>query len=221
MDVVGIDGCPKGWVAVRLVDGRFDGARFCPTLAEATSMAGTVAVDIPLGLVDHGWRECDGLVSALLKGHASSVFRIPPRRVVEADGYEAANALCRELTGKGLSRQSHALFPRILEADALREAGVPELHEVHPELSFRVMAGRPLRWSKKTWNGQAERRRLLDSAGILPPDDLAEAGSVPLVDVLDATAAAWSAHRVATGAAGSHPDPPQLDGAGGPVAIRC
>jgi predicted RNase H-like nuclease len=37
-------------------------------------------------------------------------------------------------------------------------------------------------------------------------------------DVLDAAAAAWSAHRVATGVAGSMPDPPQVNERGQRVA---
>jgi Protein of unknown function (DUF429) len=44
--------------------------------------------------------------------------------------------------------------------------------EVHPEVSFAALAGRPLRNSKRSWNDQMEQRRLLASAGIELPDEL-------------------------------------------------
>lgn len=47
----------------------------------------------------------------------------------------------------------------------------------------------------------------------------AAAGEVPVDDVLDAAAAAWSAHRIASGRAQSHPEPPQRVGAGRRIAL--
>jgi predicted RNase H-like nuclease len=42
------------------------------------------------------------------------------------------------------------------------------------------------------------------------PDNLGAAGDVPCDDILDATAAGWSADRIARGIASSLPDPPQF-----------
>jgi predicted RNase H-like nuclease len=42
------------------------------------------------------------------------------------------------------------------------------------------------------------------------PDNLGAAGAVPCDDILDAAAAAWSAHRIAKGIASSLPDPAQF-----------
>nr|WP_255496932.1 DUF429 domain-containing protein [Nocardiopsis sp. FR6] len=168
VEVVGVDACRKGWLAVRLVDGRFRDARLCGLLEEAAAESGpkVVSVDIPLGLTDEGWRECDLCVPALLGPRAHSVFRIPPRAVVEAADYTAANALCRKMLGGGLARQAHALFPKILKADRIRRSGADHLYEVHPELSFRTMAGAPLRSAKRTWNVQEHRRALLAEKGV-------------------------------------------------------
>jgi len=47
------------------------------------------------------------------------------------------------------------------------------------------------------------RRRLLKGAGIVLPEKL---GALPLIDVLDAAAAAWSAARYARGEARSLPE---------------
>ncbi|NYH55744.1 putative RNase H-like nuclease [Nocardiopsis arvandica] len=221
MEVVGVDGCRKGWVAVHLVDGMFHRVRVCPSLEEAVDVAAAAAVtvDIPLGLVGNGWRECDLRVRGMLGPLGNTVFRIPPRRVVETVGFDAANALCKEVVGQGLSHQTNSLFPKILEADVLRRAGAHRLYEVHPELSFRTMAGQPLVFSKKTWNGQRLRDRLLAEAGVRLPEDLGPSGKVAVDDVLDAAAAAWTAHRIADDQAMSCPDPPERDEQGEPIAI--
>jgi len=71
--------------------------------------------------------------------------------------------------------------------------------EVHPEVCFRAMKGKPLDYSKHSWNGQAERRRLIACAGIVLPDYIPDAGKVPPDDLLDAAAAAWTAWRVVRG----------------------
>ncbi|MFD6949081.1 hypothetical protein A6A08_06905 [Nocardiopsis sp. TSRI0078] len=221
VEVVGVDACRKGWMAVRLVDGRFRDARLCDRLKEVTAKPGSqiVAVDIPLGLTDREWRECDLRVPALLGPRSHSVFRVPSRAVVETADYAEANALCRDMTGRGLTRQAHALFPKILEADRIRRSGADHLYEVHPELSFRTMAGAPLSWAKRTWNGQRHRHALLAEEGIVLPEDLGAAGEAAVDDVLDAAAAAWSAHRIALDRALSCPESEQLDASGRPIAI--
>ncbi|MEV2275336.1 DUF429 domain-containing protein [Nocardiopsis sp. NPDC049922] len=221
MEVVGVDGCRRGWVAVHLRDGRWLRAGLHPDLScvlKDTS-AHVVAVDIPMGLLADGARACDGRIRGLLGPRANSVFPTPPRGVVQVEDFETANRLCRRLTGRGLSRQTFALFPKIREVDALRGEWGDRLYEVHPELSFRAMAGAPLRSGKRTWNGQALRMRLLADEGIVAPEDLAEAGEVPVDDVLDAAAAAWTAARIAAGRAHTCPDRPERDERGGPIAI--
>ncbi|WP_433894570.1 DUF429 domain-containing protein [Streptomyces sp. CA-111067] len=93
-------------------------------------------------------------------------------------------------------------------------------YEMHPEVSFQAMAGgTPLSQSKKSWRGQAVRRALLAAAGIQLGDELGEADSVPTDDVLDAAAAAWSAHRIAVETAQRLPATAERDAAGRLVAI--
>jgi predicted RNase H-like nuclease len=87
-------------------------------------------------------------------------------------------------------------------------------------LVFAALAGAPVAESKKTWNGQAKRRRLLAGAGVELPDDLGAAGLVGADDVLDAAAVAWCAHRIARGQAAYLPaDHDQLDHRGRPIRI--
>lgn len=224
--VVGLDGCKGGWVAVVLEDREFAEAAFIPTAAEALTTwpdLTVLAIDIPIGLPDDTVpypRLAD--VEArkrLLKGR-SSVFPTPPRAVLAEESYATALARSPELMGVGLSRQAFALRDKILEVDALARSE-PRIHEVHPEISFREMAGQSVNvwYPKKTWNGLAQRRRCLAEAGTDLPDHLESAGRAAADDVLDAAAAAWSAWRIAIGRASTLPDPPQESADGRPIAI--
>ena len=95
----------------------------------------------------------------------------------------------------GVSAQAHALGPRIKHVTAVAEHDA-RIYEVHPELSFRAMnAWRPLSHPKKSAGGALERIALLRSHAIAL-DHLDQAGSVPLDDVVDAAAAAWTANRI-------------------------
>jgi predicted RNase H-like nuclease len=221
--VVGVDACSAGWIAVVLGQGAFAQAVVAAGFRElvaAVPSASIVAVDIPIGLPTNGWRRADMEARRFLGGRSSSVFATPPRAAVEASSYEEANRSCRALTGQGLSRQAWALAPKILEVDRCRSEMGASLFEIHPEALFRALAGRPLTAGKRTWAGYVERRSLLDAVGIVVPADIGPAGLRAAVDdVLDATAAAWSAKRIASGVGRSLPDPPERDAEGQPVAI--
>jgi predicted RNase H-like nuclease len=85
------------------------------------------------------------------------------------------------------------------------------------EVSFAALACRHFRYSKRSWNGQMERRRLLAAAGINLPGELS-AGQAAADDVLDAAIAASSAARKARGEATPLPPDPRVQD-GRPVAI--
>jgi predicted RNase H-like nuclease len=129
------------------------------------------------------------------------VFATPPRAVLEAVSYAEARRVALEVTGKSVSVQSYALARRILEVDEYASTDARVI-EVHPEVSFRELAHRPLR-SKHTSDGLAERRRLLEEAEIELPSS---APRISEPDLLDATIAAWSAKRYACGEALALPE---------------
>jgi predicted RNase H-like nuclease len=225
MRAVGIDACRGGWVAVTLDDGQVSAVHVRTGLAEVLAEcpgAAAVGLDMPLGLVQGGWRQADELAATRLGAYRSRVFRVPPRPVWNAATHREAVSLCRQLTEPpaGFSVQAWGLKEKLQQADELRARLPDHLFEVHPELSFAALNdGTPIAAGKKTWNGQMARRALLASAGIRLPGDLNEAGAVPADDILDAAAAAWSANRIASGQASSLPDPPQPDDTGRPIAI--
>jgi predicted RNase H-like nuclease len=224
MRVAGVDACRNGWVAVSL-----DAAAPVIAVRVKASLAAlltpwlepggaiTVGIDMPLGLLERGWREADRAARRLLGPRRSSVFAIPPRAAWAQPSHRLANERCRELTGQGFSAQAWGLRAKLLEAGQYRDRCGHPLYEVHPELAFAAMAGRPLAHSKHTAAGRDVRRRLLAGAGI----EIPAVTPAPLAgDVLDAAAVAWSARRIAAGHAVTLPAEPQHDRAGREIAIR-
>jgi predicted RNase H-like nuclease len=200
--VAGVDGCRKGWIAIVLEEGRFARAEFSPTFAELLIQltdAQVIAVDIPIGLPDGSEpRAADIEARKRIGRRRSSVFPTPPRVVLEASTYFKANRISKQRFDRGISQQSYALRKKILEVDACAAAD-DRIYEVHPEVCFTEMNGEPLAYPKKSWHGQADRLRLLAVAGIRIPGDLGPVGATPPDDIIDAAAAAWSAHRIAAG----------------------
>jgi predicted RNase H-like nuclease len=182
---------------------------------------GVIGIDMPLGLLESGWREADLAARGLLGARRSAVFVIAPRAVWAEPDYPAANRRCRELTGKGLSVQAWGLRTKLIEANRYRETCRHPVYEVHPELAFGALAGAPLALSKHAAPGRELRREVLARAGIvLPADRSGLAARAPAADTLDAAAVAWSAWRIATGQAVTLPARPQLDRQGREIAIR-
>ena len=241
MRVIGVDACRRGWVAVTLESSgraqlpRLTCVRTHESLASVLGQVPdrarvVVGVDMPLGLLESGWRQADRAARGLLGPRRSSVFAIPPRAVWAQMSYPAANQLCRELTGQGLSAQAWGLRAKLLEANQYREACEHPMYEVHPELAFGAMAGAPLDYSKHTAAGRELRRELLARAGIVLPASSSGRvagtwvagcyGAAPVTDTLDAAAVAWSAGRIAAGQAVILPDRPQRDSQGRQITIR-
>ncbi len=175
-----------------------------------------IAVDVPIGLEDAGSRAADAAARQLIGSRSSSVFNSPPAFALDPlwEDYGATNAESKRRYGCGISAQGFALLKNIREADAVARKD-QRVHEVHPEVSFRAMNGEsPLKFTKKSWNGQAERIALLGKWGIAIPHWLSggEVGNIPADDLLDAAAAAWTADRIARTEADAVPDSQQRTG---------
>lgn len=203
--VLGVDGCPGGWVGA-LVSGR---SVAWLKLADATAIlsvdAAVIAIDIPIGLPESGGghRLAEIEARAFLRRWAAvhSVFFTPVRPVLGVATYVEANALSSQLTGKGLAKQTWNITDRIAAVDAaLGDPPDRRVIEVHPEVSFRLL-DQGIDTSKRTARGIGQR-----IAALAPCFDMTDAlADVPdgpgLDDCLDACAAAWSAQRWLAGSA--------------------
>lgn len=168
---VGADGCPGGWVGVRVGETGGLATRVCPDVETLRAWAGArtlILIDIPIGLRDRdaAARDCDRAARRLLGApRAASVFTPPVRACLDADNWTAANARSRRLTGRGLSRQAWNIASKIREVDAwLRVDPIRQrlLRESHPEVLFQALNnGEPMRHPKRRSAGRNERLAVL------------------------------------------------------------
>jgi len=212
--VAGVDGCKGGWFAVfyesksrKFIPERFE--RLAKILTFKPE-AKVVAVDVPIGLLDEaepGGRDCDRLARELLgQPRARSVFSPPVRSALQyEDDYKKALRENRESSRFyiGISKQAHALFPKIREASKLPRGLLNKrVYEVHPEVSFFQMNHcRPMKFSKKAKHhaGLDERRAVLAGTvlgGIVSKVLEDRPNGVSQDDAIDAIAACWTAFRI-------------------------
>jgi predicted RNase H-like nuclease len=201
--VAGMDIWKTRWVVAVVQDGRFERAHVADDARSAIASVPDVRVigiDIPIGLPPLGLRRtADRQARKLVGRHlASSVFPAPAAELVEAPTFEAATAIAHRRGCPGVSRQTYALRTAILEVAPLAEVD-RRIHEVHPEVSFRLARGCCLDAPKTSWVGMRERCATLQKHGLVIPDALPEARRAGVADVLDAVACAWTAGRIAEG----------------------
>jgi predicted RNase H-like nuclease len=220
MAVLGIDGCPGGWVAAA-VDGQ-DVNWHVGTFAELLTLeAGAVAVDIPIGLPTGAARRAADVQARTALGRGrSSVFFAPPRVVLEAVDQPDATRLSRAAGSTGVSIQMFHVLVKVAEVDEVlrsNAAAAARVVEVHPEVSFRRLARTGELPSKRTGSGREARLAALrtwlpalELPGRLP-------GRARTDDCLDALACAWTAQRWSRGEADVLGD--EVDGLGVPMRI--
>ena len=222
MIVAGADGCRTGWVICRRDASGALAVSIVKTLAVACEGLSVLAVDMPIGFVDRPRppRSCEVEARRLLPGKTSSVFPTPARPVLSCETYDEANALSRSL-GVGLTRQTFHLFDKMNEVDGLlrdRPDLRPVLHEAHPELAFARLNGeRPVLSRKRTPEGHAERRRLLEAHGF--PCPVERLPGAARDDILDAIAVCRTALLIAGGRARRLGSADARDAAGLPMNI--
>ena len=201
---VGVDGCRAGWLAIGL---ETEGNWQVDILPDVSSLwhhhcrASLILIDIPIGLKSEGKaeRRCDPEVRKLLGPRRSSVFPAPCREAIYASSYQEACDVNQRLTGKRLSVENWNIIPKIREMDCLlseEPSARGRIREIHPELCFRGLAGRPMQHAKKRNEGLSERLQLLQSIYPQTADIIAHALStykrkdVARDDILDTLAAA-------------------------------
>lgn len=222
--MIGVDGCAGGWIAASR-DAR--GAIGCRRVAAFEELfvdsmpPVAVAVDVPIGLLGCGARDCDVEARRLLRARRSSVFPAPIRPMLMAKSQDDASRIRHRIEGKRVSIQTWAIMPKIAEidrfllADTMRRETV---REVHPEVSFFFLnAERPMSMAKRKPDGQVEGLSLLRGwCGEAVAHALAQRAELGCKadDIVDAFVALWTAERIYCGAAISIPAKPPLDAYG-------
>jgi predicted RNase H-like nuclease len=223
--VVGVDGCPGGWIAVRWAETLTH--HLCRSFAEILSLdAAVIAVDMPIGFPQTSGRAAERDVRSRLGDRQSSVFSVPARPAVMCADYRdacAANLLHSIRRRKSRSRSSTS-SPKCARSTPLM---TPELQsrvfEVHPELAFWAMNGEAALALPKKVKGSPHppgldlRRGLLAASGFpleALPTTSYKRSDVGADDLLDACACAWSARRILNRTSIRFPADPPLDAKG-------
>jgi predicted RNase H-like nuclease len=221
MDVLGVDGCSGGWIAASRDPHGLITCTRVDTIAQLMNgpeRPRVIAVDVPIGLVEIGARQCDVEARRLLGVRRNSVFPAPIRPILTAKSYLDALNIGNRVEGKGLSKQAWAIVPKIVEVDGLLRADPKRqeiVREVHPEVCFYHLNGkRPMSMPKRTAQGHSDRITLLRQWGgsfidavVATRRDL----RCQPDDIVDAMVALWTAERVERGIAISIPTTPPLD----------
>jgi predicted RNase H-like nuclease len=229
MKLIGIDGCPGGWVCAS-ADAELSTATFTihqdltNVFSDAVRDGDRVVIDVPIGLPADGPRECDVAARKYLPiGKKGSVFPAPCQETPAASSYKDACARNCRACGKAISKQLYGILRKIRDVDSLmcgpRQSWI---REAHPEVTFAALGGQagPLP-KKSTPAGQDKRLDLIrgyvpsidpsiDRAGLEDQRRRLGAGKVSLDDLIDAIACLITAYRIMKNTAFTLPlDPPK------------
>ena len=173
-----------------------------------------IVIDVPIGLMEAGYRECDKVARSLVRQRRSTVYPAPIRSMLGALDYEDACRRRYAVEEKKCSLQLFAILPIVQNVDAQL---VPQLQsrvrEGHPEVSFTFLnAGVPMRHPKKVAEGRNERLSLLEPHFPDIREQIAHLDRPDAkTDVMDAYVLLWTARRIIKGTATSIPEKPQYD----------
>lgn len=164
----GIDGCRGKWLGVGLAERTYHIQLF-DHISEACDFfkaTDRVLLDMPIGLAEStADSRPETELRRHLKGKSASVFNAPCRQALVESDHPAASSVNRKYLGKGLSRQTFNIMPKIFEVDRFLEQN-PEwkerLWESHPEYCFSLLNnGVPIAENKRTPAGALVRLELL------------------------------------------------------------
>lgn len=223
--VLGVDARrPDAWVTVRLEEGRLAAISRFQTLDELLAEAGDAAVvafDVPIGHDDRdgsrrgGRRAADVAARDALGEAGERVFWTPPLQVFEHDSYGQA---AKQAEAEGWPVPEEPMFAGRRRLLAVNEAAGDDerIVEIHPETTYLALSeahadGGPLATYGRGPRATYERLQLLAEVGLRPARSLGGVGRMSPRDVLEASAAAWSADRVARGDHGRLPEDPPSD----------
>ena len=170
MKVLGIDGCKKGWFTIEIEDKHWK-THIYKNISDLWLEHGDsdyIIIDVPIGMRKREKleRKCDLEARKILGlGRGSSVFPVPCRAAVGASTYEDAHMINKENVGRGLSKQTWGIIPKIKEVDHIiinDHIARKKFWESHPEVAFWALNGnKSLLYNKKSDDGIRERLNIL------------------------------------------------------------
>ena len=175
---IGVDGCRSGWATAVLDHGelRLETYKSIASLVKEYPSFDAFLIDMAIGLKNSPDQVRPDIAARKELGpKASSVFPIPSRDAVYAEGEEQQKKANLRRLGKSLSKQSLAIIPKIRELDVFLNDH-PEykgkILESHPEVDFARLNGSVVLSKKKEEPGPSERIHILSE--YLDKEDLSD-----------------------------------------------
>ena len=170
MNFIGVDGCKADWISVCFETEEILVFKNIKQLVSQYQDNFLIFIDIPIGLASakNKIRNCEIEARKLLiSKRKSSIFPVPCRESRNEKNYKEAREINFKVLGRGISKQTWFIMPKIKELDGFlidNRSSRSAIKESHPELSFKFLnKSVPLKHSKKTQNGIAERLKMLMS----------------------------------------------------------
>ena len=164
---IGVDGCKGGWIAAILNYGNLHFKRYAQIddIVSDNPDFDAFLIDMAIGLQNStNQLRPDKAAREELGRKSSSVFPIPSRDAVYAEGEESQKQANIRALGKSLAKQSIAIIPKIKELDVFLNTH-PEyknrILESHPEVVFSRLNRAVVVSRKKEFTGIVEREQIL------------------------------------------------------------
>lgn len=165
---IGADDCRGGWIAAVLDSGvlRIERYKSIGELVASYPVFDSFLIDMVIGLRDNPKQlRPDDLVRKELGARSSTVFPVPSRAAVYAEGTQEQKKANLLTLGKSLTMQTINIIPKIRELDEFLTRNPNyqnKIRESHPELDFARLKGSVLQSRKKNPEGAAERIAVLN-----------------------------------------------------------
>jgi predicted RNase H-like nuclease len=198
---LGFDGFRGGWVMAWIEDEGRHGFTYSANIAELmTGSFKRAMIDIPIGLPDAGYRQCD--VDGRKVARAS-VFLGARRDLLDFKTFEQANKSYWAKKQPGISLEMWNIRNKIAEVDDLVTPRLQrKVGEAHPEVFFLSRNKGAALARKKTDEGRAQRTKILKKLGFICIDmmlDQRRGTGIGRDDLIDACACAIVARDMTSG----------------------
>ena len=221
---IGVDGCRGGWIAAVITRGALKIERYetIEDIVKKFASFNELLIDMPIGFPSNQDDiRPDSMARKMLPSRTSTIFSVPSRSAVYAVLEEDQIKMNKKSIGKGLSKQSMAIIPKMRELDVFLQEHTQYknvIKESHPEICFARLNGSVVMSKKSNDDGLEERLSILgrylpqlSKSMILMKSKELRCNSD---DIIDATCLALTGRLSTLGKTESIPEKPSKDSTG-------
>lgn len=221
---IGVDGCRGGWIAAVLNKGKLEIEKFykIEDMIKKYTHFNELLIDMPIGFASSADEiRPDAAARKMISSRSPAIFSAPGRDSVYAVSEEEQIKKNKESLGKGLSRQTMAIIPKMRELDVFLQTNEEYknvIKESHPEVCFARLNGSVVMSKKSKADGLEERlcilRQYLPGFGKNIVLEKSKEFKCNKDDIIDAVCLAVTGRLSAVGKAESIPEEPLKDRTG-------